>query len=184
MTTVLKPRNMVTSDTLLAAACERRRRVAILALPVAALAFMGPATLGPASASAAEASQRTFERDATRARNWLAQQFDRKLEHRIVVRLLDHDLTTDDGDLIRARTSPMSRRSGDWVRDPEEPYERCVIRISDFVKDRSRPYRRGLLAHELTHCFQYEAMGLKGVPRVDSRRWLTEGSAEWRAMST
>jgi hypothetical protein len=170
---------MVTPDASHSAAYDGRLRGAALALACAALAFIAAAAQGPALASAAKASQATFDSDAKRARNWLAQRLDKKLKHRIVIQLLDHDLGIKDGKRITARTTPMSRESGDWVPDLKEPYERCVIRVSKHVRYRPRPYRRGTLSHEVTHCFQYEAMGLKGVPQVDSRQWLTDGSAEW-----
>jgi hypothetical protein len=130
----------------------------------------------PAGASTRQVA---FEKDAGKARSWLASRLDRALKHRIRIELLDHDLGREDGERTAARTAPMSRISGEWNEDFEPPYQRCVIRVSAFAQEHDGRFRRGLLAHEVTHCFQYEAMGLRNVPRTTARYWLTEGSAEW-----
>jgi hypothetical protein len=133
----------------------------------------------PAGASARQA---VFEEDARKARNWLASRLDRKLKHRIRIELMDHDLPVKDGERTVASTAPMSRVSGGWKMDFEAPYQGCGIRVSAFARDPQlgRRFRRGLLAHEVAHCFQFEVMGLRRVPRnMTSRDWLTEGSAEW-----
>jgi hypothetical protein len=160
------------SDRLSFASC---RRIAVLVVACGVLTLLPPAD----HASAASSRQATFEKDARQARNWLASRFDRTLKHRIRIELLDHNLGNEDGARVAARTAPMSRKAGAWVQDFEEPYQRCVIRVAAFAQERERRFRRGLLAHEVTHCLQYEAMGLKTVPRTTARYWLTEGSAEW-----
>ena len=56
---------------------------------------------------------------------------------------------------------------------------RAVLLNEQTLAPMSWPTRAGLLAHELTHTFQYE---LAGGRRGTSDQWLREGFAEWVAM--
>ena len=166
-----------------------RNLVACLALLVgvsstsyAASAKISTPAVAPAAGQAqvaANAKPRlaTFQAEANRARKWLGRRFG-TLKHPMRVDFLLQELPTAGGGRASAETVPMSRGRYGLVEDWDGRYAVCVIRVTPTGRVLPRPARRGLLAHEATHCFQFETLGTRATRTVGAR-WLREGSAEW-----
>lgn len=56
----------------------------------------------------------------------------------------------------------------------------CVVFVGQRAFNSSETQRRSVLAHELFHCFQYQAMGGRTVAEWTAiPAWVTEGTAAW-----
>jgi hypothetical protein len=145
-------------------------------LPLAVLTAIVTLQLGtPDGASAA--TERQFKAQARTVARQLGTAFDRRFQRPLVVRFSSERPTHPTDDPVPAVTTAARRVGGRWVRVTDGRMEACLVRIFPIGQALTGVRARGLLAHEITHCLQYELLGVAAARR--QKKWLMEGAAEW-----
>jgi hypothetical protein len=150
-------------------------------VPSAAAPEMPNRPTPPLAGSAVSQSvQGEKKAESERALQWLERKFGLKLGVPLVV-VLNEGLPED------GRARPVRRDShGYWLESWEDPMGGCRVEIKrkfglTTTPPKLRKYR-GLLAHEITHCLQFRAIGSRSARRMNiGEQWLSDGSADWAA---
>jgi hypothetical protein len=94
----------------------------------------------------------------------------------VIAGTVDHEIKTEDGNLIYANATPYNAKGKD--DGPGLPVK-CKIQETPLGVKKGPAFEALTMAHELFHCFQFDLRGTdtwKGMPL-----WVQEGTADWAA---
>ncbi len=94
----------------------------------------------------------------------------------VIAGTVDHEIKTEDGNLIYANATPYNAKGKD--DGPGLPVK-CQIQETPLGVKKGPAFEALTMAHELFHCFQFDLRGTdtwKAMPL-----WVQEGTADWAA---
>ncbi len=94
----------------------------------------------------------------------------------VIAGTVDHEIKTEDGNLIYANATPYNAKGKD--DGPGLPVK-CKIQETPLGVKKGPAFEALTMAHELFHCFQFDLRGTdtwKAMPL-----WVQEGTADWAA---
>ena len=139
--------------------------LAAAAAGAAAVPAPGPALARPPRAQAAARTAAEFDQIVREAIPRL-QAHGLAFRHSVTVSFLDEDKGATDADAYPLWLVPLTLRNS------------CAVRVYPRTQASSLDYQRQIIAHELTHCVEFESMSSQGQVGP-TPGWVMDGMAEY-----
>jgi len=94
----------------------------------------------------------------------------------VVAGVVDHEIKTEDGNLIYANATPLNAKGKN--EGPDAPVK-CMIQETPLGVSKGPAFEALTMAHELFHCFQFDLRGKDTWTAMPL--WVQEGTADWAA---
>jgi hypothetical protein len=99
-----------------------------------------------------------------------------KLGLTVIAGVVNHEIKTEDGNLIYANATPLNAKGKG--EGPDAPVK-CQIQETPLGVSKGPAFEALTMAHELFHCFQFDLRGTDAWKSMPF--WVQEGTADWAA---